>query len=84
MINLLIQITPITVIYPQVERQLINFWGKVNETLKIVEPHFWLREYDLAETGETFSGLNLGLDVLKPFFDNIGQGYRIISDNGTL
>jgi len=38
MINLLIQITPITVVYPQVERQLINFWGKVNETLKIVEP----------------------------------------------
>ena len=40
---------------------------------------FCLPEDDVAETGETFSGLKLGWDVPKPFFDNGGRGCRIIS-----
>lgn len=36
-------------------------------------------EDDVAETGEPFSGLKLGGDVPKPFFDRGGRGCRIIS-----
>jgi hypothetical protein len=36
-------------------------------------------EDDLAETGETFPGLNLGWDVPKPFFDSDGKRCGIIS-----
>jgi hypothetical protein len=34
---------------------------------------FWLREDNLAETGETFSGLNLGWGVPKPFFTIVAK-----------
>jgi hypothetical protein len=40
----------------------------------------WFPEDDLAETGETFSGLNLGWDAPKPFFDRGGKACGIISD----
>jgi hypothetical protein len=34
---------------------------------------FWLPEDNLAETGETFSGLNLRWDVPKPFFTIVAK-----------
>ena len=34
---------------------------------------FWLPEDNLAETGETFSGLNPGWDVPKPFFTVVAK-----------
>jgi len=40
---------------------------------------FWLSEDELAETGETFPGLNLGWDVPKPIFIRGGKGCYIIS-----
>jgi hypothetical protein len=52
-------------------------WGKDRFLGKFVL--FWLPEDNLAETGETFSGLNLGWDVQKPFFDRGGLSCGIIS-----
>jgi hypothetical protein len=34
---------------------------------------FWLSKDDLAETGEIFTGLNLGWDVPKPFLTMVGK-----------
>jgi hypothetical protein len=48
---------------------------------------FWLPEDDLAETRDSFAGLNSGWDVPKPFFTEVVQAavvsVKIISGLGS-